>query len=155
LPLIFIELRLIKLPVTNLPSSICHRQHYQVPRNGGHHPRSTLLGQTLPWVSGKRLFQYPEERSGFELPLAYTAQFNSEKVIRRQRTIDSTPITRSTSSSTSTSDRDIESPGVSRTKSRADTMPYSQGRSRPSSSLPWNARRPLLLCLSRPAMASS
>ncbi|KAH8779405.1 hypothetical protein BGZ57DRAFT_979602 [Hyaloscypha finlandica] len=90
--------------------------------------REAPLCQTLPWVSGKRLFQYQEERSDFELPLAYTAQLNSEKVIQRQRTIDSTPITRSPSSSTSTSDRFIESLDVSRTKSRADTMPHSQGR---------------------------
>jgi DHA1 family multidrug resistance protein-like MFS transporter len=88
--------------------------------------REAPLGQALRWISGKRLFQYPEEHSNFELPLAYITQLNSEKAIHRQPSTVRTPTARSTSSSPS--DSDVENLGVTRTKSRLDTMPYSQER---------------------------
>jgi DHA1 family multidrug resistance protein-like MFS transporter len=91
--------------------------------------REAPLGQALRWISGKRLFQYPEEREGFELPLAYVTQLNSEKSVQRQTSVISPSIARSaTSMSSSPSDSDVEAFTITRTKSRADTMPYNQDR---------------------------
>lgn len=88
--------------------------------------REAPLGQALQWISRNRLFQYPEERDGFELPLAYITQLNSEKTVRRHTSVSSRST--ATSSATSPADSDIEGLGMTRTKSRLDTMPYSQER---------------------------
>ena len=91
--------------------------------------REAPLGQALRWISGKRLFKYPEERKDFELPLAYITQLNSEKTVQRQASVANLSLARSaTSTSSSSSDSDVEALAVTRTKSRADTMPYSQER---------------------------
>lgn len=86
--------------------------------------REAPLGHLLRLLTGNRLFQYPEERSDFVLPPQYAAQINGEEEKKQ-------PITRlPTSTSTSSSDEatDLEGLGVSRTKSRAETMPYSNER---------------------------
>jgi MFS transporter, DHA1 family, multidrug resistance protein len=42
--------------------------------------REAPLGQAIHWLSGRRLFQYPEEKPDFELPLQYVIQLDgSEK----------------------------------------------------------------------------
>lgn len=41
--------------------------------------REAPLGQALRWVSRNKLFQYPEKRADFVLPVQYTTQLNSEK----------------------------------------------------------------------------
>ena len=89
--------------------------------------REALLGQALRWVSRNKLLQYPEERADFVLPVQYTAQLNSEKDARHE-SIASTPIRNSTRAPTSSEDSDVEGLAISKTKSRVETMPYSNER---------------------------
>ncbi|CAG8977486.1 hypothetical protein HYALB_00009318 [Hymenoscyphus albidus] len=92
--------------------------------------REAPLGQAIRWITGNRLLQYPEERPGFELPTQYLTKFNSEK--RRQSILS--PVNMKTSgpnlqrndtTTTSSGDSDLEGLGISKTKSRMDTQPYS------------------------------
>lgn len=41
--------------------------------------RDAPLGQAIRFLSGKRLFRYPEEEAGFVLPPQYTARLKEEK----------------------------------------------------------------------------
>ncbi|KAI9745816.1 MAG: hypothetical protein M1818_000497 [Claussenomyces sp. TS43310] len=41
--------------------------------------REAPLGQILRWVTGNRVFKYPEEESDFQLPVAWVASLNGEK----------------------------------------------------------------------------
>jgi DHA1 family multidrug resistance protein-like MFS transporter len=89
--------------------------------------REAPLGQALRWLSRNGLFQYPEERADFQLPVHYITQLNSEKIVRAS-SITSTPARTSARASISPKDTDVEGLGISRTKSRAETMPYSNER---------------------------
>ena len=88
--------------------------------------REAPLGQALRWISRDSVFQYPEERDDFELPVAYITQLNSEKTAQGHTDITSTPAT--TSGATSPIESDAEGLGMTRTKSRLQTMPYSNER---------------------------
>lgn len=91
--------------------------------------REAPLGQFLRLITRNKLFPYPEERANFILPIEYITQLNSEKEVKPTRSVSRTPTTlSSTSVPGSTSENDLENLGVSRTKSRADTVPYSQER---------------------------
>ncbi|KAL5320280.1 hypothetical protein ACEPPN_011081 [Leptodophora sp. 'Broadleaf-Isolate-01'] len=95
--------------------------------------REAPLGQFLRWASRNKLFQYPEEKVGFVLPTQYITQLNSEKdaTAKEQATVPmrATPSTLSSADFTSL-DSDLEGLGLgaTKTKSRADTMPYSSER---------------------------
>ena len=88
--------------------------------------REAPFGQALRWMSSNRLFRYPEERDGFELPAAYITQLNSERNVHLHTNVTSTPT--ATSGAISPSDTSFESPGVAKTKSRHETMPFSNER---------------------------
>jgi hypothetical protein len=128
----------------NQPSGVKHHPSYQV-INYKVHFFSTLvisfdlaimsdlirgapLGQALRWMSRNRLFQYPEEAADFELPVQYTTQLNSEDYVRSQPSNPATLSTVFTRIPSSTDEKEIESLGISKTKSRAETMPYSNER---------------------------
>lgn len=91
--------------------------------------REAPLGQALRWISRNKILQYPEEKEGFELPIQYTLQLNSEKSARTIKSVARTPTATSDLDAISSStDSDLEGLGVTRTKSRAETMPYSNER---------------------------
>ncbi|KAH7364825.1 major facilitator superfamily domain-containing protein [Rhexocercosporidium sp. MPI-PUGE-AT-0058] len=95
--------------------------------------REAPLGQFLRWISHNKLFQYPEEQEGFILPIQYINQLKSEKDVtpKEQSTIPLGPTPTTLSSADFTSlDSDLEGLGLgaTKTKSRADTMPYSSER---------------------------
>ncbi|KFX89297.1 hypothetical protein V495_03328 [Pseudogymnoascus sp. VKM F-4514 (FW-929)] len=95
--------------------------------------REAPLGQLLRWVTKNRLFPYPEELPGFELPEAYNQVLRSEKVpIER-------PISRKDTKKEADSSRDepISSPDsesynqdieLQHTLSRQDTQQFTQER---------------------------
>ena len=89
--------------------------------------REAPLGQALRWISRNKLFQYPEERDDFVLPVQYTTQLNSEKDVRHSSAA-ATPTRTSTQVPSSSEDSDVEGLSMSKTKSRAETMPYSNER---------------------------
>jgi DHA1 family multidrug resistance protein-like MFS transporter len=86
--------------------------------------REAPLGQAIRFISGNRLFQYPEEKPGFLLPSAWTAQLTGEKVSDKVSTA-SRP---STPESDTQREENLESLKVSRTVSRHYAAPYSQER---------------------------
>lgn len=94
--------------------------------------REAPLGQFLRWVTKNRLFPYPEELPGFELPESYNAVLRSEKEIerpvsRKQQKKDTSSQSddlKSTPDSESFN-QDIE---LQRTLSRQDTRQFTQER---------------------------
>jgi DHA1 family multidrug resistance protein-like MFS transporter len=110
--------------------------------------RDAPLGQLIRWATKNRLFKYPEEMEGFELPATYNAVLNSSgkspetlKAVSKEKT----PTRRSSETTTTTGtpaadlekqetaqrnpyEQDIESLNLSRTKSRLDTVPYTEDR---------------------------
>ncbi|KAH8804500.1 major facilitator superfamily domain-containing protein [Xylogone sp. PMI_703] len=101
------------------------------------------LGQLIRWLSKNQMLQYPEERPGFELPADYSTQLNSNKPHQHpahdsQQLEDDKPTDSGESatpendssgqSTTSTADPDIEGLAAKRTKSRDETMAYTQDR---------------------------
>lgn len=113
--------------------------------------REAPLGQLLRWVSKNKLFPYPEELPGFELPETYNSVLNSsEKATKfpsatRSHSKDRRQSSESSSESGSTTpgtldlekseteqpgpyDRDVEALNLTRTKSRLETTPYTEDR---------------------------
>ena len=97
--------------------------------------REAPLGQTIRWLSRNTLLKYPEERPEFELPLQYITLLNAEKAIdphvlwdslRRKSSVPSNPP--STNGPLPRTESDLESLGMTRTKSRVYTAPYSNER---------------------------
>jgi DHA1 family multidrug resistance protein-like MFS transporter len=86
--------------------------------------REAPLGQTIRWLTKNRLFQYPEERADFELPVQYATQLNSEKNQRPPSSLHR-PTTLTLPPS---EDSDLESLGMIKTKSRHYAAPYSNER---------------------------
>src|ERR1700712_1856917 len=90
--------------------------------------REAPLGQSLRWLSGNKLFQYPEERADFVVPVQYIAQLESK------HNGDQDPSTSSGRARTLCGESDFEALGVpltrtlTRCRSRAETMPYSNER---------------------------
>lgn len=86
--------------------------------------REAPLGQFIRLVSRNKLLKYPEEKADFVLPVEYITQLNSEKspspaILQTETTL---------SSIDTTTNDEVESLGATRTKSRAETMPYSTER---------------------------
>ena len=50
--------------------------------------REAPLGQVIRYLSGNRLFQYPEEKSGFELPVQYAVLLNGGHASKHARDND-------------------------------------------------------------------
>jgi DHA1 family multidrug resistance protein-like MFS transporter len=108
--------------------------------------REAPLGQLLRFITGNRVLQYPEEKPGFELPAEYNAVLNastSEKrpSIARGPTVQSTPSADTRQSSLSGEEpselEKVETEAVvaegdklslKKTKSRLDTVPYTEDR---------------------------
>jgi DHA1 family multidrug resistance protein-like MFS transporter len=96
--------------------------------------REAPLGQAIRWLSGYRLFQYPEEQAGFEVPPQYAAQITNEKNFASEGPYPALRHAQSNSNEDHLEDgakcKDVEldSLGISRTKSRHETMPYSNER---------------------------
>ncbi|EPE24922.1 MFS general substrate transporter [Glarea lozoyensis ATCC 20868] len=92
--------------------------------------REAPLGQALRFVSGNRLFKYPEEEPNFDIPIQYITQLDPEKgskpTLSNSNTSNSHAV--SDTRSSNTPDSDLEALGIKRTKSRADTQPYSNER---------------------------
>jgi DHA1 family multidrug resistance protein-like MFS transporter len=87
--------------------------------------REAPLGQLIRWISGNRLFKYPEERADFVLP----AQYGNE--IRREKPTASPQASGGASPSTTSPslEDDIEITAAIMIKSREETVPYSVERS--------------------------
>jgi DHA1 family multidrug resistance protein-like MFS transporter len=85
--------------------------------------RESPLGEVIRFLSRNTLFKYPEEYPGFEIPKQYLTQLASEKPLPSGAPYDST-------SFDDTPERDIEGFSMTRTKSRAETAPYSNERLR-------------------------
>jgi DHA1 family multidrug resistance protein-like MFS transporter len=110
--------------------------------------RDTAFGQAVQWVSQKRLLQYPEEKSDFRLPEAWLQVVNEDSDAgrsTRHEFLDSQTqhFTGSSSNSDeenqmekvetlamSPSHRDLKRPDLQlqRTKTREETIPYTQDR---------------------------
>lgn len=107
--------------------------------------RDAPLGQILRFITGNRVLLYPEERPDFELPASYNALLNSTEktVIRPATSRKSSDSTIPSRSDLETGERNVElekkdtaadpSPyndaaTLSRTKSRLDTVPYTNER---------------------------
>ncbi|EPE33114.1 MFS general substrate transporter [Glarea lozoyensis ATCC 20868] len=109
--------------------------------------REAPLGQLLRYVTGNRILQYPEEKPDFELPAAYNVLLNttsSEKRPAVSRGVtalsngDSADTTQSSISGDEPSDLEkieteaavVEGDKLSlkKTKSRLDTVPYTEDR---------------------------
>ncbi|OBT91980.1 hypothetical protein VE01_09948 [Pseudogymnoascus verrucosus] len=91
--------------------------------------REAPLGQFLRWATKNRLFPYPEELPGFELPESYNAVLRSEKA-PIERPISRKQLKKESDESNSTPDsesfnQDIE---LQRTLSRQDTRQFTQER---------------------------
>ena len=71
--------------------------------------REAPLGQALRWISRGRFLQYAEERPDFVLPAQYTSNLEGEKTA-------------------SALNGDLDNISLSKTKSRAETLPYSNER---------------------------
>lgn len=84
--------------------------------------REAPLGQALRWLSGNKLFQYPEEQSDFVLPVEYIKELSSQDKLPGNLS------TATTQPDISTGEEDIEALAVMRTKSWAETTPYSNER---------------------------
>ena len=84
--------------------------------------REAPLGHVLRWISRNRLLQYPEERSDFVLPVQYTTQLNTEKDAHHTQSRNSLR------APTSSEGSDVEGLAITKTKSRAETLPYSNER---------------------------
>jgi DHA1 family multidrug resistance protein-like MFS transporter len=85
--------------------------------------RESPLGQVIRILSRNRLLKYPEEQPGFKIPQAYLTQLSSDKPRHLAANHDSTDFDDSP-------ERDIEELSIRWTKSRAETMPYSNERLR-------------------------
>ncbi|KAF2670639.1 MFS general substrate transporter [Microthyrium microscopicum] len=95
--------------------------------------REAPIGQLLRLVTRNRIFQYPEERSDFELPLQYATQLNSKKQFRSTSSLNDLekPDTIADNPSDETSPKteaELEGLGMTRTKSRHYSDPYSNER---------------------------
>ena len=98
--------------------------------------REAPLGQMIRFISGNRLFRYPEEIPGFELPSQYAIYLDAsvKETLPADISVEKA-ITHSGSPDTQSSrGADLESGsddlGMRRTKSRTYTAPYSLDRAR-------------------------
>lgn len=95
--------------------------------------REAPIGQIIRWVTGNKILQYPEEKPGFELPVSYITALNAETkpVPRRSSTTSTNTSIAIEHVATKTSQGaldDLEAASMTRTKSRADTLPYTEER---------------------------
>ena len=107
--------------------------------------REAPLGQLVRFLTGNRVFQYPEEKPDFQLPEAYNTALNSDDHdVPREKAADRTPNTRQSSEEAKEADledlrkhvttKSIKEGDLSgraslqRTKTREETQPYSDER---------------------------
>ncbi|KAK3067024.1 hypothetical protein LTR53_016339 [Teratosphaeriaceae sp. CCFEE 6253] len=97
--------------------------------------REAPLGQMLRFLSFNRLFRYPEEQPGFVVPVQYALQARAEKGIHRSSSAD-LPDHAATGakdadqlgSQLTSVDRELGDLGMTRTKSKHYSIPYSSDR---------------------------
>jgi len=91
--------------------------------------REAPLGQLLRWATNNRLFPYPEELPGFELPEAYNTLLDSEKGPSarslRTRSLDH-PISRQSAKQAHTPTSKEEGSGRDDPEAAVDSDPYSE-----------------------------
>ncbi|TVY44349.1 Caffeine resistance protein [Lachnellula occidentalis] len=116
--------------------------------------RDAPLGQLIRWATNNRLLQYPEERPNFELPASYNVLLNNSgekhpeiqrhptapRTVTRQRTRQSSQSSGPSDSNDLTPDlekaetqpapyeEENATVQLTRTKSRLDTVPYTEDR---------------------------
>lgn len=83
--------------------------------------RDAPLGQVIRFLTRNKVLKYPEEFPSFEVPRQYEVQLISEKPLPSGAPYEAT-------SFDETSERDLEDLTMRRTKSRAETAPYSDER---------------------------
>lgn len=98
--------------------------------------REAPLGQLLRFLSGNRLFPYPEELPGFELPATYNALLNSSgkspeatRTVSRQRTrlsSQSSHSSGSTNAITPSAEVDVEKAELEKRDTATQPGPYEQ-----------------------------
>lgn len=87
--------------------------------------REAPLGMALRWLFRNKILQYPEECSDFNLPIQYLTKITSEKQVPPRVPISAVPSGYS-SLTTAQDDSGLESLTMSKTKSRMDTIPFSE-----------------------------
>jgi len=97
--------------------------------------RDAPLGQLVRWLTGNRVFQYPEEKSDFKLPDAWLRLLNddvSTTALERDDTTTPATGTHSPSSASSDEENQIQTAELDlrleKTKTREDTVPNTQER---------------------------
>ncbi|KAI1335574.1 major facilitator superfamily domain-containing protein [Xylariaceae sp. FL0016] len=91
--------------------------------------RDAPVGQVIRFVTGKRMLQYPEERAGFKLPEVWQQMLNGEKLnLVTSNTVSSAPSTPAPDDEESQVDPAPYEATLTRTRSRADTVPNTEER---------------------------
>jgi DHA1 family multidrug resistance protein-like MFS transporter len=90
--------------------------------------REAPLGQAIRFLSRNKLFQYPEEKPGFELPIQYATRLNSEMKLHTQSSRSSLQSGESFVPRSSSSEDDLENLGMTKTKSQHHYSPYGNER---------------------------
>lgn len=96
--------------------------------------REAPLGQLLRLITRNRYFRYPEEMPGFELPLQYSIHLqNDEKAtvaVNAMSNAHSNTASTDASATSTRIDAELESLGMSKTKSRQYSTPFSLERAK-------------------------
>lgn len=95
--------------------------------------REAPIGQFVRWATGNRVLLYPEEKPGFELPTSYITALNSNEKpasLLASRTSSKAPATfqRITTKTSQDGLEDLEAASLTRIRSRAETLPYTEER---------------------------
>ena len=98
--------------------------------------REAPLGQVLRYITRNKLFPYPEELSDFELPVQYAIQTKSEKEAPQLHSNAGAPSENRSDSGIDDAEEkppgklesELESLGMTRTKSKHYSLPYSRER---------------------------
>jgi len=95
--------------------------------------REAPIGQIIRWATKNRVLQYPEEKPGFELPTSYITALNTNEKpasLLASRTTSNTPATleRVTTKTSRDGLEDLEAASLTRIKSRAESLPYTEER---------------------------
>lgn len=95
--------------------------------------REAPIGQFVRWATGNKALQYPEEKPGFELPTSYATALNSDEKpasLLASRTSSNAPVTLQRIRTKTSQDglEDLEAASLTRIKSRAETLPYTEER---------------------------
>lgn len=90
--------------------------------------REAPIGQVIRWLTNAKYLKYPEERAGFELPATYNAILNEKAGSMSSGTPSSLILEKSKTSGEGIPIDDIEAIALTRTKSRTQSIPFTEDR---------------------------